>query len=332
MSSDALRIVAGVMQVRELSIGDRVQAPLLVREARVRQRRDGTELITLRLSDRTGSVSAVVLERVEEARQACRTGEVVHVTATLTEDERFGPRLVVESVRGAAAEEYALEDLLDGPSRPIELLEADLRELVATIQRPCLRELLQRLLGAGTPTWAHFRVAPAAKHYHQAYRGGLLEHSLTVAQAVSAISATFGPVDRDIAVTGALLHDIGKLDAYEMRGEAIEMSDEGRLFGEIPLGYYRIRAAVEAIDAFPRDVADALLHIILSHHGSLEHGSPVVPATREAALVHGIDTLGARLGSFDRVEKALPEGQRWSGFDKVLGGGAYFADLLSAAA
>jgi 3'-5' exoribonuclease len=109
-----------------------------------------------------------------------------------------------------------------------------------------------------------------------------------------------------------------------MHGEAIEMSDAGRLFGEIPLGYYRVRSAIEATPGFPGDVADALLHIILSHHGSLEHGSPVVPATREAALVHGIDTLGARLGSFDRVQKALPDGQQWSGYDKALGGGAYF--------
>ena len=92
---------------------------------------------------------------------------------------------------------------------------------------------------------------PAAKRYHQAYRHGLLEHSLTVAQAVSAIWATFPGIDRDVAVTGALLHDIGKLDAYEFDGGAIAMSDEGRLQGEIPLGYYRVRRTIERIDGLP---------------------------------------------------------------------------------
>src|SRR5436309_2668856 len=95
--------------------------------------------------------------------------------------------------------------------------------------------------------------APAAKYYHQAYAHGLLEHCLTVAQAVSAISATFPGIDRDVAVTGALLHDIGKLEAYTTDRQAIDLSDAGRLQGEIPLGYYRIRREIEQLDGFPPD-------------------------------------------------------------------------------
>ena len=133
--------------------------------------------------------------------------------------ERFGPQLTVESVRAAEAHEYDRDELVDGPAARAAQMEADLRELLATIQNPHLRRLLDAVLGEGSPTWARFRDAPAAKHYHQAYRHGLLEHSLTVAQAVSAISATFPGIDRDVAVTGALLHDIGKLEAYETHGE-----------------------------------------------------------------------------------------------------------------
>ncbi len=228
-------------------------------------------------------------------------------------------------MRPAGPHEYDDADLVDGPNRSAEQMEADLRGLIATVQNPHLRHLLSVMLGEDSPTWQRYREAPAAKRYHQAYRHGLLEHCLTVAQAVSAISATFPGLDRDVAVAGALLHDIGKLDAYEVQGEAIEMSDSGRLFGEIPLGYYRVRRAIESTEGFPQDTAGALLHIILSHHGSLEHGSPVVPCTREATLVHMIDNLGGRLGSFDRLEKALPDGERWSAFDKGIGGGAFFA-------
>jgi 3'-5' exoribonuclease len=126
-------------------------------------------------------------------------------------------------------------------------------------------------------------------------------------------------------VTGALLHDIGKLESYDLEAGAISMSDRGRLHGEIPLGYYRVRRAIERLDGFPADVEEAILHIILSHHGALEHGSPVVPCTREATLVHMIDNLGGRLGSFDRIEKQLPAGEQWSAYDKALGGGAFFA-------
>ena len=222
-------------------------------------------------------------------------------------------RLDVRSLRAAEPGEYDLEDLLDGPRIPVERMEADLRALIATVQCRHLRALLDRVFGPGTETWRAFREAPAAKRYHQAYRHGLLEHSLTVAQSVSAISATFGGVDRDVAVTGALLHDIGKLDAYTADPLAIDMTDLGKLQGEIPLGYYRVRRLIEDLPGFPSELAVAVLHIILSHHGQLEHGSPVVPCTREATLVHMIDNLGGRLGSFDRLEKELPDGSRWSG-------------------
>ena len=310
------------MQVRELREGSRVAGVLLLRSLDVRRRREGEEYLKLTLSNRTGVLPAVVLDNVADARAVCRTGEAMHVAGTFSVHPSHGGRLVVEAVRRAEADEYDPDALLDGPTRPLAQMEADLRELISTVQDPHLRELLEAILGENAPTWPQFRDAPAAKHYHQAYRHGLLEHSLTVAQAVSAISATFPGIDRDVAVTGGLLHDIGKLDAYQVRDGAIEMSDEGRLYGEIPLGYFRVRIAIESLEGFPADVAQALLHIILSHHGTLEHGSPVVPATREAALVHGVDTLGARLGSFDRVEKTLTDILRPNRTDAPTEGGS----------
>ena len=216
----------------------------------------------------------------------------------------------------------------------VEQMERDLRELMATVRQPHLAALLDRLIGPDAPLWPRFRDAPAAKRFHQAYRHGLLEHCLSVAQAVSAISATFPNIDRDVAVTGALLHDIGKLEAYCGPDAAgIDFTDAGRLQGEIPLGYYRVRREIEQIEGFPPALAQAVVHIILSHHGELEHGSPVLPCTREATLVHFVDNLGGRLGSFDRLERELPEGAEWSAADRVLRGGAYFgpSDVAPAA-
>src|SRR5947209_16474267 len=142
-----------------------------------------------------------------------------------------------------------------------EQMEADLRELVGTIQNPHLRRLLSSLFA---DLWPSYRDAPAAKRYHQAYPHGLLEHSLSVAQAVSAISATFPGIDRDVAVTGALLHDIGKIEAYTDDATAIDLTDAGRLHGEIALGYYLVRRLIEDIDGFPEELAQAVGHIILS--------------------------------------------------------------------
>ncbi len=313
------------MEVRQFADGCEVSQALVVREIELRQRRDGGEYLKLLLGDRTGSVPAVVWEEVAGARELCAPGEVVYIDGRFAVHPRYGPQLAIQALRRAREGEYAPTDLEDGPARDPQQMESDLRELLRTIQNPYLRRLLGLVFNAGSPVWLRYRDAPAAKRYHQAYRHGLLEHCLTVAQAVSALSAIFPGIDRDVAVSGALLHDIGKLEAYDLEGGAIGMSDRGRLHGEIPLGYYRVRRAIERLEGFPPDLEQAILHIILSHHGALEHGSPVVPCTREATLVHMIDNLGGRLGSFDRLEKQLPAGEQWSSYDRALGAGAYFA-------
>jgi 3'-5' exoribonuclease len=306
------------VDVRCLTHGQELDQVLIVRERELRSGR-----LRVVLGDRTGTLEATV---EPELAGECAPGACVRVRGYV-EPQR---RLAVHSLRGAQAHEYSLDDLLDGPRVAADHMEADLRDLIATVQCAHLRGLLERVFGPGTETWDAFRQAPAAKRYHHPYRHGLLEHCLTVAQGVSAIAATFGGVDRDVAVTGALLHDIGKLDAYTRDPLAIDMTELGRLQGEIALGYYRVRRLIEDLPGFPEELAASVLHIILSHHGQLEHGSPVVPCTREATLVHMIDNLGSRLGSFDRLEKELPDGSRWSGYDRALGAGAWFASRAAA--
>ncbi len=313
------------MLLRDAVDGTDLDQVLLVREVERRSRRDGDEFLRLTLGDRSGQVVAMVWEDVGEVTALVAAGTPVHVVGRYVVHPRYGAQVNLRALRSPEPASYDPGELFDGPLRAAGALEEDLRQLIATVQRPALRTLLERLIGGRAERWPAYRDAPAAKFYHQAYRHGLLEHSLTVGQAVSAISATFPGIDRDVAVTGALLHDIGKLDAYTDDPGNIDLTDDGRLQGEIALGYYRVRREIEEIDGFPPTLAKALLHIILSHHGSHEHGSPVLPATREATLVHMVDNLGGRLGSFDRLEKELRDGERWSSWDRALGGGAYFA-------
>ena len=311
--------------VRDLADGQDVDAVFLVRERSRRETRTGDPFLKLQLGDVTGSLPAVLWDCPEEAAESCAPGSVVRVAGRYTVHERYGPQLTLRALRAANEGEYEPVDLHQGPPIDPDQMGSDLDALIATVQRPHLRELLGRLLSPDTEVGRAYRVSPAAKYYHQAYRHGLLEHCLSVAQGVSALAATFPGIDRDVAVTGALLHDVGKVRAYATTGDAIELTDAGKLLGEIPLGYYLVRREIERIEGFPAEDCQAVLHIVLSHHGKLEHGSPVVPCTREATLVHMIDNLGGTLGSFDRIEKSLADGERWSSFDRGISASAFFS-------
>ena len=310
--------------VRDLVEGEDVAAVFAVRERERRSRRNGEDFLRLIVADCTGTVEVVAWDDVDDLFPLAEPGAVVRLEGRFSVHPQYGAKITLRSLHVADPGDYDQADLVEGPRVSLERLETELRELVATIQSPDLHALLDRLLGEGTATWERFRDAPAAKYYHEAYTHGLLHHTVTMAQAVSAAASSFPGVNRDVAVTGALLHDIGKMQAYNDDPLAIDLTDAGRLQGEIPLGYYMVRRAIESIDGFDRGLAQAILHIILSHHGSYENGSPVVPATREATLVHAIDNLGGKLGSFDRIERELPDGEAWSRFDRGIDSAAYF--------
>jgi 3'-5' exoribonuclease len=319
------------MLIRDLTDGDDLEQVLLVREVESRLKRDGNEYLRVTFADRSGQLAALVWDAIADVKPLLTAGQPVSVGGRYSVHPRYGPQLNLRSLRPAEPGSFEIEDLLSGSPREVAKMESELRELVATIQNPHIRGLLDLLLGERSELWQDYRVAPAAKFYHQAYRHGLLEHCLGVAVAVSALSSTFPGIDRDVAIAGALLHDIGKLDAYTIDATSIDLSDAGRLQGEIALGYYRVRRTIEDLDGFPPALAQAITHIILSHHGTLEHGSPVLPCTREATLVHMADNLGGRLGSFDRLEQELREGESWSSFDRALGSGAFFGSREAAA-
>jgi 3'-5' exoribonuclease len=311
--------------IRDLEDGQRVRGVYAVRGRELRRKRNGEPWLKMTVGDATGITEAVCWDDAEVRYALCGTGTPVHVSGTFETSEKWGSKIKITELRAAEEGEYELNDLAVPSEVSAERLEADLRDLLETVQNVELRRLLDLFFAPDCEPWGRFRDAPAAKTYHQAYRHGLLEHTLSVAQAVSAAANFFPGVDREIAVTGALFHDIGKLLAYNDDPLSIDLTDAGRLQGEIPLGYYTVRRAIEDIPGFDPHLAQCVLHIILSHHGSLEHGSPVVPATREAVLVHMMDNLGGRLGSFDRLERQLPEGESWSGFDRALSGSAWFS-------
>jgi 3'-5' exoribonuclease len=310
--------------LREHQVDTPIERVLLVRELERRQKRDGAPFLRMTLADRSGTVPAVLWRAEADDEPAVEPGTPISLTGRLTEHPRYGRQIVVSGLAEPDSGEVEWTRLVDGPARPAAELAEDLDILLGSIREKGLARLMCRLLGSDSPLGLAYRHAPAAKYNHHAYPHGLLEHSVQIAHMVSAGCDVFPGIDRDLAVCGALLHDIGKLDAYASVGGSADLTDPGRLEGEIPLGYYRVRREIEEQGDIAPELARRLLHVILAHHGCLEHGSPVMPSTREAALVHAMDKLSGTIGAFDRLEKETSPDESWSRFDRVLGGSAFF--------
>ena len=254
-----------------------------------------------------------------------RAGSPVLRPGCFEVSDRWGAKIKLTDLREAVADEYETDDLADRLRRPLRPAGGRPPRSCSTRSRAPSCASCSTASSARAPRSG--RASATRRRRRSTTRPTATACSSTRSRSPrrSRAAATFFPgIDRDVAVAGALLHDIGKTEAYNDDPLAIDLTDPGRLQGEIPLGYYLVRRQIEDIPGFDPALAQAVLHIILSHHGSLEHGSPVVPCTREAVLVHMIDNLGGRLGSFDRLERELPAGEAWSSFDRALSGSAYF--------
>jgi 3'-5' exoribonuclease len=193
-----------------------------------------------------------------------------------------------------------------------------LDEVVTSVRQPHLAKLLGSFFGDAEFKRLYLE-APAAKRVHHAYLGGLAEHSLEVAELVLTIARFSQNMDRDLAVTAALLHDLGKIKEYSYR-RVIDLTDDGRLVGHTVLGYHMLLSRIGELQGFPQDLAQRLLHAILAHHGQMEWGAPVVPQTVEAAAVHHADLLSSRIKQFDQLAAGSEEANaRWSAYDSSLG-------------
>ncbi len=280
-----------VPRIADLVSGMRVDAAYLaVVEARTLLKRDGTPYVRGRLRDATGTIAAVAWDNVETCRTEMIVGRVVKVRGQVGRNySGDGIELTIEKIRLAEPDEYDPTHLLRCSTRDRAQLLDELRCMVDSL-RPPLRDVV---LAAIEPEMDRFARWPAAEEVHHAWLGGLLEHSVEVARLCEAIVQVIPGADRDLVVAGALLHDVGKLDTYQV-GAAFDATDDGRLLGHVLTGFYRVRNACTAACA-PPDVALHLLHIVASHHGTLERGAAREPATREAIVVHYADELSSQL-------------------------------------
>ncbi|MDI9599718.1 MAG: HD domain-containing protein [Acidobacteriota bacterium] len=314
--------VAQRTPVADLKSGQPVEGAYCCSEKTNATDRNGKAYLRLKLRDATGEVAAIHFDPSDEAL-GISAGDVVIVGGTYSVHPNYGPQVQVRRLRPAEPHEYAASDLV--PVSPIgaaELAER-LHALIDSVTEPHLRALLERACDGSREPGATFVIAPAAVRNHHAYRHGLLEHSVVVAEAAAGIAARFPSVDRDLVVAGGLLHDIGKTLAYTSDGFTPQMTDAGRLHGEIVMGHDMVRGLIAEDPDFPPEAALRLRHIIVSHHGMREKGSPVVPQTREAVIVHYCDDMTARIAAIDDAEAAAQAGEHWSGRIFMIDAPAY---------
>ena len=297
--------------IAELQSGQAVDTYFTCSEIIAATDRNGKTYLRLKLRDASGEVAGIHFDPSEEA-QSISAGDVVIAGGTYSVHPQYGAQIQLRRLRLAGTDEYDAGELV--PVSPIGVAELGerLAALVDSVADPHLRALLDRAFDGSQEPGATFVVAPAAVRNHHAYRHGLLEHSIIVAETAAGVASGFDTVDRDIVVAGALLHDIGKIEAYTSDAMAPLMTDAGRLHGEIVIGHDMVRDLITEVPGFPGETAKRLRHIIVSHHGMKEKGSPVVPQTREAIIVHYCDDMTARIAAVDDAERATVAGESWS--------------------
>jgi 3'-5' exoribonuclease len=279
--------------VRQLTADSAGLGFFLCTQKEARPGRNG-EFLSLTLQDATGRIAARVFDDVERLKESFEAGEFVKVKARANlYNDRL--QLIVENIRRVHVEQDRLEgfreeDCVMSSARPVDEMWAELQGRIAGVGNPFIKRLLEAIVAANE---AKLRVWPAAQTIHHAYRAGFLEHILQMA-AVGETLARAYDAGVDLVLAGALLHDIGKLQEldYEL---ATSYSREGRLLGHIMLGSTLVREAAAAIEGFPPELLTQIQHLILSHHGRLEFGSPVAPMTVEAFILSFVDDLDAKI-------------------------------------
>jgi 3'-5' exoribonuclease len=285
----------------------------LVHQKDLRSNRAGDGYLSLVLGDDTGSVDARMWDNLETLPDFS-AGDVVKVKGRV-QLYRNRLQLSVTQLRTARAEEATPGDFLPKSTRDPKEMLAELRQIVSSVQQPSLRALLDAVV-SDIAIADRLLVAPAAKSMHHAFRGGLLEHVLSLCKMCELAASHYRMIRRDLLMTGAILHDIGKI--HELSYDAsFQYTNEGQLVGHLVIGVEMVREKMRGLPDFPDSYRVLVEHLLLSHHGQLEFGSPKVPLFPEALLLHYLDDLDSKMEAM-RAALAAAGGQEWTARSPAL--------------
>ena len=278
--------------VGELVPNDNVTGHFLVLSKEIRQKKSGEPYLTFLLSDRTGDIEAKMWDNVAEVMDTFDRDDFIKVKG-LVQVYQNRTQFTVHKLRRLEDHEVEFADFFPCSEYDVDSMFAELTGIIAAMENQHLRTLLLNIFG--DPATARlYKLAPAAKSIHHACRGGLLEHVISLCRLCRLMSAHYKNIDADLLMTGAILHDIGKLEELSY-ARSFSYSAEGQLLGHIVIGLRMLGKQFETLPDFPPKLRTLVEHMLISHHGELEFGSPKTPIFPEALLLHHLDNLDSKM-------------------------------------
>lgn len=311
--------------VKDLKDKDQIKSVFLASDKVLLTDRNGKRYLSLNLGDTTGAINARLWEKADEVEVLFNSGDFIWVKGHVQVYQNRR-QIVLHDLRKANLDEYKVDDFIKGPSRKVDDLWADILKFISSVENPAIQQLLVQTINDRDVS-EKLKLAPAAKSIHHAYMGGLLEHIVSICQVMDLIAQHYTWLQRDYLIFGAIYHDIGKIEELENKG-GIQYSNRGRLVGHMGIALEYIDRYSKEIPGLSEELKDLLKHIVLSHHGKLEYGSPKTPVFPEAIVVNIIDDLDSKLNTLHHFMINEIEGEEsWTryhqGFDRYI-----YLDLL----
>ena len=301
--------------INAIKAGQRVDDIFVARDKQTAFKKDGDPYLIVSLVDRTGELKAVAWDNVEAMSKAFVAGDYIRVRGNVAE-YRGSLQLVIQEAARLDRDKIDPLDFLPSTERDVEQMLARLIQVSQSVENSHLSKLLAAFF-EDEAFVDRFKIAPAAKKMHHAYLGGLLEHTLSIVLLIQAIVGHYKGIDKDVLLTGGILHDIGKTREFSYETQ-IDYSDAGRLLNHIVIGVEMLDAKIATIDGFPEELALVLKHIIVSHHGTRDFGSPEPPKTLEAIILHYLDELDAKVMAVRAFMDAEDSEATWTSYHRVL--------------
>lgn len=303
--------------IGELREGERINEIYLCKQKQTALTKAGKPYESLVLQDKTGTLDAKIWDPSSQGIEECEAldyinvmGDVISFQGTL--------QLNVKRLRKASEGEYEPKDYLPVSEYDVADMYRELQGYVKSLTNPYLKKLAGGLFLEDADFAKRFQFHSAAKSVHHGFVGGLLEHTLSVTKLCAFFSERYPILNRDLLITAALFHDIGKLEELSTF-PANDYTDEGQLLGHIAMGMEIVGMRIRMIDGFPRKLANELKHCILAHHGELEYGSPKKPAIPEAVALNFADNLDAKMETMKELLSGVPEGNTdWQGYNRLF--------------
>jgi len=302
--------------ISQLNGGTTIDDIFLVQNKDLRTTKTGSLYLQAQLSDRTGTIDARMWDASKPFFESLGNDTFLKVKGR-TEIYQNKIQLIIKNISKTNQEDIKLEDYLPGTEQDVDKMFAELKQIASSIKQPHLKSLLN-LFFNDKDFCRGFCSAPAAVQYHHAFLGGLLEHTLSVAKLGSNIAPLYPDLNKDLLICGIILHDIGKISelCYEKN---FQYSDEGQLIGHLISGVLMVEEKAKQIDGFPKTLLDLLRHLILSHHGEYEWGSPKLPMTVEALALHYLDNIDAKIHAFNKaIANDKDPSNNWTGYNKMF--------------